>query len=515
MYKFLLCWRYLRTRWIALVSVVSVTLGVATMIVVNSVMSGFVVEMHQRLHGILSDVVVESRDLNGFPDAQRHMERIRQVAGDDVEAMTPTVDVPAMLTLHNGGQWVSKPIHLFGIDPMTQGQVSAFAQYLQHPENRRQPSFNLRDGGYDAHDHQADRDALPRPAMDRAGWKHRHEWVRAEAFRRSLELPERRGQPPADDAVPDAAARSVPDAFANMPAAQTEHVFDPDKEQHTGTVLGIAMISYPGDGGGLRFALLPGDDVRITTVTASRREPKFRTWDFTVVDLYESKMSEYDSQLVFVPIDVLQEMRGMIDPEKNIAYVNAIQIKLRPGADGYAVRDKLRKAFPADFYGVSTWQDKQGPLLDAVRMEIIILNILLFFIIAVAGFGILAIFLMIVVEKTRDIGILKSLGASRGGIMGIFLGYGLSLGLVGSGAGLVLGLLFVYHINQIADWVGRVTHHPIFDPTIYYFYRIPTIVDPGTIAWIVLGALVIAVLSSILPALRAAMLHPVEALRYE
>ena len=82
------------------------------------------------------------------------------------------------------------------------------------------------------------------------------------------------------------------------------------------------------------------------------------------------------------------------------------------------------------------------------------LNVLLFLIIAVAGFGILAIFFMIVVEKTRDIGILKSLGATGRGIMGIFLGYGLWLGIVGAGVGMVLGLVFVVYINEIADLLG-------------------------------------------------------------
>ncbi|MBN2218605.1 MAG: ABC transporter permease [Pirellulales bacterium] len=508
MYKFLLCWRYLRTRWIALVSIISVMLGVATMIVVNSVMSGFVSEMHQRLHGIHSDVVVEARDLNGFCDAQSHMEKIRQVAGEDIEAMTPTVIVPAMLTFRCGSQWISAPVQLIGIDPATQGTVSAFAQYLQHPENRREPTFDLRRGGYDTQDHQGGpAGGSARPAMATAGWEHRERWARSEAFRQALEPPEQTKNP-----APDAVA---PDPFANLPPTEPAHVFDPAKEQYDGVVLGIAMISRPTDDGKLGFALLPGDDVRITTVTASRRDPKFQSREFTIVDFYESKMSEYDSQLVFVPIGVLQDMRGMVDPSTQDRFVNSIQIKLREGADNHAVRDKLKKSFPAEVYTVLTWQDKQGPLLSAVHMEITILNILLFLIIAVAGFGILAIFLMIVVEKTRDIGILKSLGASRGGVMGIFLGYGLSLGLVGSGAGLVLGLAFVHHINQIADWISRVTDQPLFDPTIYYFYRIPTIVDPATIAWIVLGALGIAVLSSVLPAFRAAMLHPVEALRYE
>ena len=160
----------------------------------------------------------------------------------------------------------------------------------------------------------------------------------------------------------------------------------------------------------------------------------------------------------------------MIDPSTGVASVNAIQIKLKPGADGDAVcRDKLRAAFPPQLYDVETWRDKQGPLLAAVQMETAILNVLLFMIIAVAGFGILAIFFMIVVEKTRDIGILKSLGASGRGIMGIFLTYGLSLGLVGSGVGMVLGLLFVRYINQIADGLGWLTGQQVFDPAIYYF----------------------------------------------
>ena len=139
---------------------------------------------------------------------------------------------------------------------------------------------------------------------------------------------------------------------------------------------------------------------------------------------------------------------------------------------------------------MQTWRDKQGPLLAAVQMETAILNVLLFLIIAVAGFGILAIFFMIVVEKTRDIGILKSLGASSGGIMGIFLGYGLSLGIVGSGVGLVIGLLFVANINddrrRVWPW-SPATKCSI--PSIYYFQQIPTIVEPFTVAWIVAGAM--------------------------
>ena len=164
---------------------------------------------------------------------------------------------------------------------------------------------------------------------------------------------------------------------------------------------------------------------------------------------------------------------------------------------------------------VSTWEQKQGPLLAAVAVEQSILNILLFFIIAVAGFGILAIFSMIVVEKTRDIGVLKALGASTAGVRGIFLGYGLSLGMVGSGVGMTAGLLFVRYINEIEMGLSVLTGRKVFDSSIYYFSAIPTLVQPWTVAWIVGGALGIAVAASVWPAQRAARLRPVQALRFE
>ena len=289
---------------------------------------------------------------------------------------------------------------------------------------------------------------------------------------------------------------------------------DPAQEQFTGIVPGIGLASFRDTSGIDRFLVLPGDDVKITFPT-SGTPPKAVSDTYTVVDFYDSKMSEYDSNFVFVPIADLQRMRGMIEPQTGIASVNSIQIKLREGADLNQVRDRLRKVFPADLYAVSTWRDKQGPLLAAVDMEMSVLNILLFLIIAVAGFGILAIFFMIVVEKTRDIGILKSLGASAGGIGSIFLGYGLFLGMVGAGAGLALGLAIAWNINRIRVAVEWLTGEQVFDPSIYYFYRIPSIIDPFTVAWIIVGAVGIAVASSVLPALRAARLHPVEALRHD
>jgi lipoprotein-releasing system permease protein len=506
MYKLLLCLRYLRTRWIALASIISVMLGVATMIVVNSVMAGFTSEMQNRLRGILADVIVESKTMEGMPDADAHMARIREVAGDSIEGMTPAVVVPAVLSFQYGGTWMTRQVQLIGIDERTQSSVSDFGRYLQHPENRKQMSFDLRPGGYDTRDHQAGSDAPERPQMQDAGWSYRRgvAWVKSqqEMLRKAAAAA---AEPAAEPEDPFARHNRQPDQGTE---------FDPAKEQYPGIVIGFAMASVRTPQGEDKFLVLPGGDVKLTFPSAGM-PPKGVSDTFTVVDFYESKMSEFDATYVFVPIKRLQDLRGMFDPATGVRLVNSIEIKLKPGADGNAVRDKLRQAFSPDLYCVSTWRDKQGPLLVAVQTETAILNVLLFLIIAVAGFGILAIFYMIVVEKTRDIGILKSLGASGRGVMGIFLAYGLLLGLVGSGVGMVVGLLLVRYINPIADGLGWLTGHPLFNPEVYYFFKIPTIVLPETIAWIVAGALAIAVLASVLPARRAARLHPVEALRYE
>jgi lipoprotein-releasing system permease protein len=525
MYKALLCWRYLRTRYIALASIISVMLGVATMIVVNSVMAGFSHEMQDRIHGILSDIVFESNGLEGFHDHQWHMDEIRRLAGDSIEGMTPTVHVPAMLSFQVRGKWITRQINFIGIDAETHASVSNFSEYLQHPSKREKLTFDLEEGGYDTTDHDAGAGAKERPQMEDAGWENRRRRALYERAARSQQAAQGKAASPdpflqsndEEGGSPEAAGGTTEpvDPFAAQAVNEgDENLFDPSKEQHTGVIGGIALFSYRGRDGQDRFLSLPGDDVRITFPTAGT-PPKALSDVFTLVDFYESKMSEYDASFIFVPLRKLQEIRGMINPTTGVGNVTSIQIKLKPGVDLDQFRDTLRAHFPPELYGIYTWRDKQGPLLAAVQMETAILNVLLFLIIAVAGFGILAIFFMIVVEKTRDIGILKSLGASGSGIMGIFLGYGLSLGIVGSGVGLGMGLLFVFYINEIADFLGKATGRPLFDPSVYYFQKIPTIIDPPTVSWIVAGAIMIAVTASILPARRAARLHPVEALRYE
>jgi lipoprotein-releasing system permease protein len=470
MYKYLLCWRYLRTRYIALASIISVLLGVATMIVVNSVMAGFSAKMRDRLHGILADVVVESYDLDGFYNADEVMARIQSVAGSQVEAMAPTTETFGLMKFQVGGQSITRQVQIIGIRPDERARTGDFAEYLT--DGRREP---------DGSDHRI---------------------------------------PPSFE-IPESVKLSTPSGrlLTNSPDDPFNKIIRDDIEAQAdhGAIIGYALatIHRPGSHAD-QFIAPPGTQIKLVFPKAGKRpEPGYDS--FMVRGFFKSGMSEYDSTHVYVPLERLQEMRLLKEVDGRVA-VNQIQVKVKPGVDIDRLAQTLQTAVEQlrpMYFRVSTWEQKQGPLLAAVAVEQSILNMLLFFIIAVAGFGILAIFSMIVVEKTRDIGVMKALGASTGGVRGIFLGYGLLLGMVGSGIGMVAGLLFVHYINHIEKGLSILTGRKVFDDSIYYFDKIPTLIDPWTVGWIVGGALLISAAACIWPAQRAARLHPVQALRYE
>ncbi len=578
MYKLLLCLRYLRTRYIALASIVSVMLGVATMIVVNSVMAGFSTEMRERIHGILADIIIETNSLDGSPDAERQLDIVRQACGEHVAGMTATVEVYGMLSFQYAGQYITRPVTLIGVQPEGKAQVGPLVDYLDSYHDVKEDGKVLRPAlrGLDV---PPSWDLTTAAAEYRRQWTSRNQWMmeqfQDDADAEMDEFPE--GIAPAGGVTPIGFEESTEDrpAVAEVPAAYAadEPAFEEPPEaaaepeflregpakhvgpgSHAGPAhpferqqdaspadpfagqrtpedvdlsaplearlyVGQGLISFPyqeEDSGKVRTMMMvrPGDDVKISTVTAGR-PPNAVHFNATVVDIFKSGMSEYDSNLVFCNLEYLQKIRGMIDPTTGTRSITSIQIKLKSYADSKEVVQRLQAAFPPGIYTVRTWEQKQGPLLAAVEIESAILNVLLFMIIAVAGFGILAIFFMIVVEKTRDIGILKALGASSRGVMAIFLSYGLGLGVVGSGVGVAIGLLFVTYINEIEKAITWLTGRKVFDERIYYFPNIPTDISPMMVTWVAIGAIAIAVLASILPARRAARMHPVVALRWE
>jgi lipoprotein-releasing system permease protein len=551
MYKAFLSLRYLRTRYIAMASIVSVMLGVATMIVVNSVMKGFTSEMRGRIQGLLSDIVIETNSLDGARNAHQQFELARKVVGDKIAGMTATVEVWGLVTFNFGGQWTTRPITLIGIQPDEKASVGPLVQYLES-------YHTLKDGKKIVRQPLRAPDEPPGWELTAQAKAFRHEvnqrrkWIEekldnprealgeGDGFHSHVSQvnhaqPSKLASPPNANVAAAGTTTSPPSAAAQdknpfeggpqIPAPTTTRPAPiNDDDPNTARIyIGAGLVRFPYEDpktGERRMMEMvhPGEDVTISTITAGR-PPERTDFKATVVDVFKCGMSEYDSNLVFCNIEELQKVRGMINPENpedpDGRGITSIQIKLKDFRDAPEVIERLQAVFSPGIYTIKTWEQKQGPLLAAVEIETGILNVLLFLIIAVAGFGILAIFFMIVVEKTRDIGILKALGASSGGVMSIFLSYGLALGVVGSGVGVLLGLFFVRYINQLEAVLTAVTGRKVFDDKVYYFPEIPTLVQSGMVFWVTCGAIAIAVLASVLPARRAARLRPVEALRYE
>jgi len=511
MYKLLLCLCYLRTRYLAFVCVVSVFLGVATLIVVNSVMSGFSTKMKSHMHGLSSDITLRTDNAAGFTYRTADIERaLRESSvGGHITAMAPTVEVYALLQfqvqVQGQPQTITRHVKMIGIDPAKQCEIGKYGDYLTGKDRPATDCFELTQAARERFNERrrwdlesdlqvdADNRAQPQAARPPAGMN--------ELGVPIPQLGARPGELPAPTIDPGPPIRLTP--VNRLP----------------GIVLGYAIAHYrdrdPRTGEMVDRALLkPGDDIFVATVGASGSKPV--SSNFIVTEFFKSEMTEYDANVVFVPLDELQRLRGMDDR------VNTIQIRLgddirsRVDAVHSTILPVIQDMFPRGTCQASSWWQQQGPIFAAIDIERGLLNILLFLIIGVAGFGVLAIFSMIVSEKIRDIGILKSLGASNMGVMGIFIAYGVLLGIIGCGIGTLLGLSITYNINAIEQFISKnIIGREVFDRKIYYFDSIPTNVEWATVLLVNAGALGIALVSSVLPAWRAARLQPVRALRFE
>ncbi|MDP7636390.1 MAG: FtsX-like permease family protein, partial [Phycisphaerae bacterium] len=161
------------------------------------------------------------------------------------------------------------------------------------------------------------------------------------------------------------------------------------------------------------------------------------------------------------------------------------------------------------------WRQRQEKVVGPIEAQRTLMVIILGIISLVALVLIFVIFYMIVMRKTRDIGVLKSIGASSSGVAGIFLAYGAAVGLAGSALGAAGGYVFVRNINPIADWLDTVFGFQPWDREFFMFDKIPNEVQLMTVVTIVIGAIVAGVVGSLIPAIWAARMQPVEALRYE
>jgi lipoprotein-releasing system permease protein len=228
---------------------------------------------------------------------------------------------------------------------------------------------------------------------------------------------------------------------------------------------------------------------------------------YPVIGTFNLGMSEYDGVLVFMPLKQAQVHFRLPD------MVTEIEVVTTDPDTAWLTAQRIAEAFPGVYAGA--WQQRFQHLANALQVERNVMFLILTLIILIAAFNIIASLVMLVHDKGKGIAILRTMGATRGAVLRIFFLTGAAIGVVGTFAGLVLGLLFTDNIQTLQRWLEDLLGTELFSAEIYYLSQLPAKIDPGEVVTVVVMALALSFLATIYPAWRAARLDPVEALRYE
>jgi lipoprotein-releasing system permease protein len=405
----MVAFRYLRARRqegfisvIAIFSLLGIALGVATLIIVMSVMNGFRAELLGRILGVNGHLGVYGV-AGPLPNYDDLAEKLRQLP--EVVRVVPLVEAQVMAT--SGGRSSGALVRGLSLDDMRSGAVGG----------------NLQAGGIDG-----------------------------------LE----------DD----------------------------------GVLVGSRLAFKLGIGLGDQVSLISpqGNATPFGTV------PRIKA--FRVAGLFELGMSEYDSSFIFTALPTAQTFFRVPGA------VTSLEVFIQ---DPDRVREAAAElsAIAGQGTRIFDWQQANSSFFNAIQVERNVMFLILTLIILVAAFNIISSMIMLVKDKGRDIAILRTMGATRGMVLRIFILAGASVGIVGTFAGFVLGVVFCANIETIRQWVQTLTGTQVFDPTIYFLSQLPAKIDAGEVAVVVGMALALSFLATIYPSWRAARLDPVEALRYE
>jgi len=404
--------RYLRARKgerfvsvIAIFSLVGIALGVATLIIVMSVMNGFRQELLGRILGLNGHLGVFAQDNSGLHDFDDIAARIRRLPG--VVSATPIVEGQVLFTSEGGGA------------------TGGLARGIRPEDLRARPLIagNIRAGSLD-----------------------------------------------------------------NFTGDET-------------VVVGTRLAR--------RLGLRVGDKITLVSpqgrATVVGTVPRLKAYE--VVAMFEAGMQEYDSSYVFLPFAAAQ-----VYFQQREAATQVEVFVQDPSRVRLATRE-IYQAMQNRPVRVLDWQDSNSSFFNAVQVERNVMFLILTLIIIVAAFNIVSSLIMLVKDKGRDIAVLRTVGATRGSILRIFLLAGASIGVAGTLIGFAIGLLFCLNIESIRQALQSLTGTELFNAEVYFLTRLPAVVDPMEVAQVVGMGLGLSLLATIYPSWRAARLDPVEGLR--
>ncbi len=529
MYKLFLCLRYLRKRRIAFFSVIAVCLCTAMVLIVYSVLSGFVQMVRDHSRGMLGDLIMENNSLQGWPFYAEFIDLAKHdpQTGPLIHEATPVIIVYGIIRFPT--DQITKPAQIVGINMAETSRVNDFAKGLFYEkyypgttnlEAQAEPRYGFNEQG---------RFELP-PKYEQAYRR----WVAtapAEDVKEAWRSPYNK-HPGPGLYFP----RSTDlDELAQGPAMVGKEL--------PGAIIGTDMLAERDSKGEYDRVYQRGYMVTLTFVPFTEGGRPARTGTGMAsqtcryVDDCRTGVYDIDQMSVYVDFKMLQDLVEMsaVTAEEGgdtiPARTTQVQIKLTEGTDPLTARDLLQAKWDNFFQSkladsrvpalmrrvkILTWEEKQAKYIGAVEKEKYLVTTLFGVVSLVAILLIASIFYMIVQQKTKDIGIVKSVGATSGGVAQIFLAYGAAVGVVGGGLGTIIGTLFVWYINEfqaLLKWISPQLE--VYNAEVYAFDRIPNHVDFGHAVTIYLVGIMVSVLGATLAATKAARVWPVEALRYE
>jgi lipoprotein-releasing system permease protein len=422
-FELALALRYLRPKRtfvsiITLICIAGVTLGVAVLIIVISVMTGFDRQLREQLIGFSAHLRVEQRG-HALQDWASVAKTIS--ADSRVRAVAPYLDVPVLVETEG----LSFGSIIRGIDPALEARANSVTNRVLEGDGRLTPKTVLM--GY----------ALADAKGIRVG----------------------------DHITVYSAA-----AFSNLKASR-------DRAKAAG-----------------RSEL---DEVELAE-------------DYRVRGLMDFGLNDLNANLIVTSLPDAQDLSGHGEG------VQGLKVMLRDPDERQTL--KMQQSLGKELgpaYSVPTWMDESRDFLNALSTEKTVMFFILFFIVIVAAFGIMSALITFVVQKTREIGMLKALGASPASVAGLFLAQSLIVGVLGVASGFLLGMLAIAYRNEFLATMNRLTGFNLFPPSIYQFRELPAQIVPSDV-WIICSiSLLSCLIAGLIPAIRAAWLQPVEALRHE
>ena len=514
-YQAILTRRYLVGKVIPLLAMFSVALCTAMVIIVLSVMGGFLRMVRDSQKKLLGDVAINA-PLTGFGHYEEIADEIASLP--DTLAVTPVVEAFGLLKLPDDQV---DGIQILGIEPASFDAVTGWAgtMFWRPVSDAEARELDIGDYRHPRNDDlpisRETREALLTKMLEEG---------------RSLSHTE---------TLPDGSTRTSPAAVVGIEISPYNH----RQRMNTYTVSYTDMW-------------LPLNEVTISVIPISEGGSVLdaESRRLHVANEFTAGRYDADSNFVFVPFDLLQKMlklhpkmritdRPQLDSDGMPVHdefgnpvmqtepvsgrATRMLIKGKPGVEPAALRDavksiyaRYRQQFPDDLPPMSdnrvlTWNEQIREFIAQVEKETALVTTLFSIISLVSVFLVLAIFWTIVQQKTRDVGILRAVGASRPGIAWLFLRYAAILGVVGALIGGAIAWLIVTNINPIHEFIGAKTGTYIWDPKAYYFNTLPNTIDPIQACVIMGSGVVFAVIGGLIPALRAAFIDPVKALRFE